>query len=294
MARSRVARRAPRSHCAGGRHGLARIAGRAAVSHRSLVSGLARVEGARRPRDPGRLEAADARAPARADDRPERPADVRGRRQRAEARSAGHHRRLHARVARREPARTPAGRLLRAGDVQRLHHGHPRRRPHHQGPPRPGRGPELPHVARQSRHQRREGAHRSEGGRGREDRVRPEEPAHRTSARHEVRQAHQVQERHPQRLVGHGHLPRRRRPAARGLGRTPDGALPDHLQPRALPAHVRRDPRNAPGPVGARSRSSASRPPPTASTRTGSRARWAASSSCSSSTRRPSTTIRTR
>ena len=119
-----------------------------------------------------------------------------------------------------------------------------------------------------------------EGGRGREDRVRPEEPAHRTSARHEVRQAHQVQERHPQRLVGNGHLPGRRRSAAGGLGRAPDGALPDHLQPRALPAHVRRDPRDAPGPVGARSRSSASRPPPTASTRTGSPARWAASSSC--------------
>ena len=51
----------------------------------------------------------------------------------------------HARLARREPARHPAGRLLRAGDAQRLHHGHARGRPHHQGAPRPGGGPELPH-----------------------------------------------------------------------------------------------------------------------------------------------------
>jgi len=53
-------------------------------------------------------------------------------------------------------------------------------------------------------------------------------------------QTHQVPERPAQRVVGHGHLPGAGRPCCRKVGPSTRRAIPRHLQPRSLPAHVPR------------------------------------------------------
>ena len=156
---------------------------------------------------------------------------------------------------------------------------HARGRPHDQGAPRPGRGAELPHLAGQPRDQRREGAHRSRR-RGGVVKIAfakknpPIEPPQDTKYVKHIRFRSDILSKwwgtdiylgaiallpegwaeHPNArypvIYNHGHFPR----TFGGIRETP----PD---PRAP------------------SRSSASRPAPTASTRTGSPARWAASSS---------------
>ena len=149
------------------------------------------------------------------------------------------------------PARSledlPAGKYRVQALLPSLRDVPARRRPRRQAPDGSRRGSAVEQGSGQPLLDAERGRDRSREGRDDRDRPRPGHPADPGAGEHEVRQAREAALRAALEVLGPSDVPRRARPAARGLRHAPERPLSPRHQPRPLSGHDRRLARGAGG-----------------------------------------------